>query len=519
MTLGHKEASRGVAGLATAVVASACLVACSAPSTATSPMASSALTVAIPTIAPPYSGSSQAIDAMRVTSNIFDPLIVKNPTTGKFTPGLATEWKQVSPTVTDLIIRKGVKFHDGTPMTADDVVFTMSSQRLWGPEAIEPSTLASTFSDVEAKNADTVEITTSQPDPALLDRLASQIGFVVPKAYLLKVGFQQFGVHPIGTGPYVVKSIRPGQEVVLTANKDYWGPKPTNESITFKQVSDVTARISGLATGQYDIATSIPPDHSQQVTTNGQQIVSTSVNNVLQLAFMTNQTGQPTSDPRVRQAIQLAIDRQGIAASLWNGRATVHDGFNLPAFDSFYDSKIPVVKQNIAAAKSLLASAGYHGQPIDLQYIGNYYPNLDQALQAMLPMWKQAGLNVTLDPVANFTLLNYKKLNVYATSSNLQLGNDPVSPIDTDWLSPNATVVKTGRYTPSAAMSEAGNTLATSTSNEDRRTAFDTIARLWTIEVPSISIWQPVEIDGVRDGISYTPDPRFWMRFSPIAGN
>ena len=521
MTLGRTRASRALAGLATAVVLSYGLIACSASSTSTSTSSGtkSTLTVAIPTIAPPYSGSSQAINAMRVTSNIFDPLIFKDPATGKLTPGLATAWKQVSPTVTDLAVRQGVKFQDGTPMTAGDVAFTLSGQRLWGPNAIEPSTLASTFSDVGVKNADTVEITTRQPDPALLDRLASQIGFVVPKAYLLKVGLQQFGVHPIGTGPYEVKSITPGQEVVLTANKDYWGPKPTYESIKFEQVSDVTARISGLATSQYDIATSIPPDQTQQVKANGQQIVSTQVNNVLQLAFMTNQTGQPTSDARVRQAMLLAIDRQGIATSLWNGLADVNDGFNLPAYKGFYDSAIPVTKQNIAEARSLLASAGYRGQPIDLQYITNYYTDLDEALQAMLPMWKTVGLNVVLDPVANYSLLNYKKLQVYATSSNLQLGNDPISPIYTDWLSPNSTFVKTGRYTPSAAMSAAGNTLATSTSEAARQQAFDTIARLWTNEVPSIDLWQPVEVDGIRSGITYNPDPRYWMRFAPVPGN
>jgi peptide/nickel transport system substrate-binding protein len=519
MTLGRKGATRALVSVAAAAITATCLAACGASAPAGPSAAGSDLTVAIPAVAPPYSGSSQAIDAMRITSNIFDPLIVKNPTTGKLTPGLATTWTQRSPTVTDLTIRKGVTFHDGTPMTADDVAFTLSSQRLWGPKAIEPSVLASTFSDVVVKDPDTVEITTAHADPALLDRLASQIGFVVPKAYLDKVDLQQFGVHPIGTGPYQAQSVRPGQEVVLTANKNYWGPKPTYQSVTFKQVSDVTARISGLATGQYDIATSIPPDQSQQVKTSGQLIVSTPVDNVLQLAFMTNQAGQPASDAKVRRAMLLAIDRQGIAASLWNGQATVYDGFNLPTYGSFYASAIPVAKQNLVEAKSLLASAGYHGQPIDLQYIGNYYPNLDEALQAMLPMWNQVGLNVTLDPVANYTLLNYKKLNVYATSSNLQLGDDPISPIYTDWLSSKATVVRSGRYVPSAAMSAAGALLATSTNDADRKNAFDTIARLWTAEVPSIDLWRPVEIDGVRDGVGYSPDPQYWMRFAPIPGS
>jgi len=516
MTLSQKHAARTVTGLVTSALVATGLVACDASSGSSS--ANSALTVAIPTVSTPFSGSTQAIDAMRITSNIFDPLIFKDPKTGKLTPGLATKWKRVSSTVTDLTIRKGVKFHDGTRMTAEDVAFTLSSERLWGSKAIEPSPLASTFSSVKVKDSGTVEITTSKPDPALLDRLASQIGFVVPKSYLLKVGLQQFGVHPIGTGPYTVKSVTPGEKVVLDANKDYWGPKPTYRSVTFNQVSDITARLSGLATGQYSIATAIPPDQSRQVKANGQHVVSTPVNNVLELAFMTHQKGEPTSDPRVRQAMQLAINRQSIASSLWDGQAKVYDGFNLPAYGDFYNSKIAVEEQNSSKATSLLKQAKYKGQKIELQYINGYYTNLDQALQALLPMWKKVGLNVKLKPVANYTLLNYNELQVYATSSNLQLGDDPVSPIYTDWLSPNGTFVKAGRYTPSAAMSDAGEKLATTTNATDRKAAFNSIAKLWTTEVPSITLWQSVEIDGVGSGIDYTPDARYWMRFAPVPG-
>jgi len=513
-----RPAVRAIAAVTLAMLAPVALAACTGANPNTAASVTKDLTVAISAIAPPFNGSNQATNTLRITSNIFDPLIFRDPKTGGLSPGLATKWTTVSPTVADLTIRSGVKFQDGTPMTADDVAFTLSAERLWGPNAIEPTTLAGTFSDVKVKNADTVEITTSQPDPALLDRLASMIGFVVPKAYLLKVGVQQFGVHPIGTGPYKAQSITPGQRVVLTANEDYWGPKPTYAKVTFDQVADVTARVSGLATGQYGIATSIPPDQSDLVKANGQQIVSTQVDNMVVLAFTTNQPGEPTSNPLVRQAMELAIDRKGIANALWNGQVSVHDGFNLPVYKDFYDSTVPVVGQDLAKAKSLLASAGYRGQEIDLQYVVGYYTKIDEALQAMLPMWKQAGLNVRLDPVGNYTLLNYSKLQAYPTSSNILL-SDPVSPICVDWLCPSANYVKSGRYRPSPQLSAAAHTLGTSTSFPDRKQAFDTITKLWTTEVPTISLWQPVEIDGLASGVSFTPDPRYWMRFAPVPGS
>lgn len=476
------------------------------------------LTVAIPNISPPFNASTQSNSALRITSNIFDPLIFKDPSTGTLSPGLATAWKQTGPTVWDITVRQGVKFSDGTPMTADDVAFTLSSQRLWGPKALEPSTLASTFTDVKATGATTVQITTKETDPALLDRLASPIGFVVPKAYVLKVGIDKFGVAPVGTGPYMVKGLTPGDHVTLVPNANYWGPKPTYRQVTFREVPEVAARVSGLATGEYQIAATIPPDQQQPIKSNGQQIASVQVDNVVELAFMTNQKGAPTANPLVRQAMELAIDRKSINNSLWAGLVDVPEGFNLPLYKDFYDKKLPVVGQDQSKAKVLLAQAGYSGQTIDLQYISNYYANFDQAVEAMLPMWKAVGLNVKLDPVADYSLLDYKKLNIYATSSNVLL-SDPISPLWTDWISPSAHYVKSGRYAPSAQMSAAGQTLAASADAAARKQAFRTIATLWTTEVPSISLWQPVEIDGVAKGINFTPDPRYWMRFAPVPTN
>ncbi|MGW3952089.1 ABC transporter substrate-binding protein [Streptomyces sp. NPDC004752] len=511
----ERSTCRALPVIALATLLPAVLTACAGTDTDEATSAPKNLTVAVPAISPPFNASNQSNINLRVTSNIFDPLIFRDPKTNKLSPGLATKWTKVSPTVTDITVRSGVKFQDGTTMTAEDVAFTLSAKRLWGPDAMEPTTLAGTFSDVKVKDENTVRITTSRPDPTVLDRLASPIGFVVPKAYLLKVGEEKFGVRPIGTGPYKVQSIKPGRSAALTANKDYWGPKPTYEKVTFDQVADVTARVSGLATGQYSIATAIPPDQSDRVKANGQRIVSTQVDNMVGLAFTTNQAGEATSDPLVRQAMELAIDRKSIADSLWNGEVSVHDGFNLPLYKDFYDSAVPVTGQDLAKAKALLAKAGYDGRQILLQYITGYYTNMDQALQAMLPMWKQAGLNVKLDPVANYTLLDYDKLQVYPTSSNILL-SDPVSPICLDWVCPSANYVQSGRFTPTDRMTSAANTLSTSTSRPERKKAFDTLTKLWTTEVPSISLWQPVEINGLADGVDFTPDPRYWMRFAPV---
>nr|WSY48841.1 ABC transporter substrate-binding protein [Streptomyces sp. NBC_00886] len=493
----------------------ACTPGVESGSGSTSRAGAKSLTIALPTISPPFNAATQSNTSLRITSNVFDPLIFRDPKTNRLSPGLATAWKQVSPTEWDLTIRRGVLFQDGAPMTAEDVAFSIGSQRLWGKKALEPTTLLDSFASVAVLNADTVQIKTSYPDPALLHRLTTQAGFVVPKKYLLGKGETYFGTHPIGTGPYKVTEIAPGDHVTTAANVRYWGGKPPYKGLTFRAVGEVSARVSGLLAGQYDIVTTIPPDQTSSISSGGASEAPAKVDNVVSLAFMTEQKGSPTSDPRVRQAMELAVDRNALASSLWKGLTKPPAGLNLPGYGQFYDPSQAPVERDPAKAKALLQQAGYHGQQIKLQYIRNYYTNLDAALEVMQQQWTKAGLNVKLDPVADYTLLNYKKLNIYATSSNVAFP-DPISPMWTDWVSPTSTYVANGRFQPSAEMTDAGRTLSRSLDPAVRKAAFRELLKDWNQAVPAIPLWQPVEIYGVRKGLSFTPDPRYWLRLAPI---
>lgn len=473
------------------------------------------LTIALPRISPPYTGSSQANAALRITTNVFDPLIFWDPETGEFSPGLATEWDQVSATELELTIRDGVTFHDGTEMTVDDVAFTLSAERLWGPDALEPSSIASTFSAVDVIDEDTVKITTSQPDPALLQRLASPIGFVVPKALIEGEGIDAFGVNPVGTGPYAVETVAPGERVSLVRNVDYWGGEAPYEALNFVEVAEVSARVSGLATGEYNIVTNLAPDQTSVVEANGQEVVSVEVNNIVMLALMTARTDSPVADERVRQAMQLAIDRATIINSLWGGLVSVPDGLNLPIFGDFFDDSRTAAPYDPEEAQALLEEAGYAGEPIVLRFISGYYTNVDRALEVMQTMWTEAGLNVVLEGVADFTLLDIPSSDAYMTSSNIALA-DPVSPLWTDWVSPRSVYVAQGRGIVSPELTAAGEELSTSFDEQDRQAAYDAATELWGEELPAIAFWQPVEIYGVGDGVTVSPDPRYWLRLADV---
>lgn len=502
-----------LAGLLGTVVLSACTG--QSPIEGASP-APKDLTVAMPSISPPLTGTAQANNTLRITSNIYDPLIFLDPLTGDLTPGLATAWTQVSPTELDLTIREGVTFQDGSALSVDDVAFSLSQERLWGKDALEPSPLASTFAAVETIDDHTVRITTKQPDPALLQRLGSPIGFVVPKTIIETEGIQAFGLNPIGTGPYKLDSFSPGEKVELSANEDYWGPKPTYENVTFVEVGETSARLSGLATGEYQIATSVPPDQAPVVEANGQKTASVQVNNVVSLAFQTAHQSSPIADVRVRQAFNDAVDLATINAALWGEEVAVPDGFNLPLYgDDFYQAEHTNPGQDKKRSVKLLSAAGYDGSPIVLRYIQGVYPNFDKAIELMLADWTAVGLNVQLEPVADFTLLDLPTADIYATSSNIPL-TDPVSPVWTDWVDPSSVYVAGKRGAPSAELTNAMTIVATSLELVDRQQAWADAVEAWGKDLPAIALWQPLDIYGLGDGVSLTPDPRYWMRLAPV---
>ncbi|MBI4045299.1 MAG: ABC transporter substrate-binding protein, partial [Devosia nanyangense] len=154
----------------------------------------------------PIDGNST--NSQRIMDSIYDPIVGRNyaedPEGGELRPGLATAWEQVDDLTWHFTIREGVKFHNGQTMTAEDVAFTLSPERIWGENALVPAGTRYTesFASVTALDDKTVEVKTTIPDPNLPYRFVTPLGFVVPKAAYLEQGVEKFGQLPIGTGPY-----------------------------------------------------------------------------------------------------------------------------------------------------------------------------------------------------------------------------------------------------------------------------------------------------------------------------
>src|SRR5436190_55373 len=195
-------------------------------------------------------------DSYHVYRNIFDNLVTRAPD-GKIVPQIAKAWRYESDTALILEIRTDVKFHDGSPLTVEDVLFSV--RRITDPAFKSPQ--LSQFNSIvkaEAAGPDRVRLTTSSPYPALLAQLVKLS--IVPHAYVQKVGNEKLNLEPMGSGPYRFVSWQKGVRTTLAANETYWRGRPPFKTVTFQVVPDTATRIADLKTGRADIIRQLNPD-------------------------------------------------------------------------------------------------------------------------------------------------------------------------------------------------------------------------------------------------------------------
>ena len=214
-----------------------------------------------PTLLDPFLDISNV--SYRVQDNIWDYLISTDYLNDlKNGPMLATEWHRTDDRTLEFTLRQGVKFHDGTEMTAEDVAFTFGDERIMSPSSrgYAPSRpFLGTIEKVEATGPYAVRLTTKQPDPLIERRLAGWGAQIVSKrAFLAAKDWDAWGRAPVGTGPYKVSEFKSGQSILLVAHDQYWGGPPPAASVKFQIVPEIAARMAGLSAGDYDLITEVP---------------------------------------------------------------------------------------------------------------------------------------------------------------------------------------------------------------------------------------------------------------------
>lgn len=303
------------------------------------------------TLAP---GKSMASIVRSITRGIYETLVTRD-SQGNAIPLLATSWELADDGLTwRFHLRDGVKFHDGTDLDAGDVKATFD--RLLSPDyALPLSSIFKVIGSVEAVDDLTVQITTTHPTPDFLTRLSwGHAGIISAEAV------EQYGADidwtPVGTGPYMYESHVPGESVTLAAFHDYWGGEPALGGIVYRTVEEDGTRVALLETGELDVIANLPPaDLARLQQRQDVAVLAEPGSRVMHIGINTGKA--PFNDVRVRQALNYAIDQEGLIAGVLQGVGEPASSVISPTVWGY--SAVSPYEYNPERARELLREAGY----------------------------------------------------------------------------------------------------------------------------------------------------------------
>ena len=343
---------------------------------------------------------------------------------------LAESWENLDDLTWKFNLRKGVKFHDGSDFTADDVIFSIDRIPNIPNNPASYESNVSMIESVEATDSHTLVVKTKNPYPLLLRRLSGVA--IVSKSNVEGSTTEDFasGKVAIGTGPYKFNSYTPGDNYQITVNNNYWGVKPDFNDVTFKIMPDGASRVAALLAGDVDILEGLSPSSVPAVESkDGFKVAKRASARTLWLyvdtqndnsPFVTDNDGNamsvnPLKDKRVRKALSLAIDRDAIVSKVMDGLAEEANQVVPKGFFS-YSENIPENEFNINKAKELMAEAGYaDGFGLTVHAPNDRYVNDDKIAQAIAQMLSKIGLKMqveTMPKAVYFGRLNKQEFSL-----------------------------------------------------------------------------------------------------------
>lgn len=469
---------------------------------------------------------------VRVNYNIFDTLIrrdfIHQHKTGevRLVPGLATAWRRISPTTLELDLRQGVKFHDGREFTADDVLFSFGEERVYGKKA--PVRRARLFignlDRIEKLGPYKVRFVMKSPDPIMEHRLAGYTSWIVSKAAheahrkegqsteeWMNNAIRKLTWNPVGTGPYKFEEYVAGDKVTLVANDEHFVGKPQAKSLTFKAVPEVSARLAGLVSGEFDMVVEIPPDQIP-VLERYDDIKPASV--VLENSHViTFNTQHPImKDKKLRQALSLAIDRKKLIDTLWRGKTMTPNGNQMSTFGEYYIEDFPPFAYDPERAKKLIAESSYDGTIVEYRIIPNYYTNSMEAAQIIQEMWKTVGFNMKITAVENWKAVRAEGAAMYPWSNTFRYP-EPIGQIHMSW-GPGAAIQRKYKFwSGTPEFNELAGSLTSTMDVDTRKRDFRRMMEIFREEVPGTLLYNPLSTYAMRQGIEFTPYSLYYMDF------
>jgi peptide/nickel transport system substrate-binding protein len=344
--------------------------------------------------------------------HVFEPLI-KRDANQKLVPGLAVSWKALDDLTWEFKLRKNVRWHDGSPFTAEDVVFTFNRVPNVPNSPSSFATFTKPIVEVKVVDAHTLVFRTAAPHVLLPSDMGSV--YIVSKLHGEKATTADYnsGKAAIGTGPYKFAEYVPNQRVVLKANYGYWGGEEPWDKVTFKILTNSAARVAALLSGDVQMIETVPTSDIARLAQDRKFALSDKVSNRVIYVhlnqrtetpppFVTAKDGKPLEknpfkDARVRKALSMAVNRDAIAERIMEKRS-VPAAQLLPDFFPGTSKKLKPVKYDPAGAKKLLAEAGYpNGFALTLHGTNNRYINDANIVQAIAQFYSRAGIDAKVE--------------------------------------------------------------------------------------------------------------------------
>ena len=430
-----------------------------------------------------------------VQIHIFDALVDFTGPSLTLKPMLATRWENPNPTTWRFHLRRDAKFHNGDPLTAEDVKFTIETQL-----ANKGATVNAYLGPTEgARVIDpyTVEITTKTPFPALLFNLSRV--HILPRAYA-RVGADAFAAKPIGSGPYRFGEWQRGQRIVLDASPDYWGGRPDPKRLTFRFIADPSTRAAELRAGGVDIAINPPIAQIKELNAGDTQILT--IPAARAIAYSINTRQKPLDDVRVRRALNYAVDRESIVRSLLQGfgQAT---GQPFTSGWLGYDESIKPYPYDVAQARRLLAEAGL-ANGFDLTWsisTGTWLADKEIA-EAAAAMLGQAGVRIRLVPTERAKIQKDLQGGTFDGITTGQWGTIAESEIMVRWFFRTPKI-----FTPEldAKLNDLATAAATELDRGKREKAYQALARFAHDQALWLFIYHLDEVIAKRRDLPWQP--------------
>ena len=360
--------------------------------------AEDSVTIGWPTDVPAWDPNQRFVpDAQSIFKMVYDQPLDQDPKL-KLIPHLIRAW-QMAPDARSMAVelRDDVRFHDGSPMTAADFRWTFH-ERIKAGHKVDIAQSFRKLTDIEVLSPTKAVMRFDSPAPTVPVWLAFLGSYMVPKAYMERVGLEAFNAKPVGTGPYRLAEYQMNSRIVLERNDAYWGPKPKLRRVTIEIIKDPSARVAAIQSGQVDITIGVPVREVTRLRSNA--ALSAELNPITRVILLQVRSDEGFADPNIRLAAHHAIDKRALSQAFYAGAAvplSLPAPPGTPGFIEGYEFAYDPEK-----SRQLLAKSGFGpDRPAKIRMAttnGNFPSDYDIA-RAIVQMWKKIGIEADLEVI------------------------------------------------------------------------------------------------------------------------